>query len=221
MSYRIEFQEEMAQLHQEIMRMGAKAEEAIQKAIKALQTGDLELARDVIRGDDTIDEFEREINQACIRTIARQKPVAGDLRDVTANIKLVTDLERIADHAEDIAQHVIRLYEKVEGPGLVIPEDVWRMSEAVKTMLHGALDAYVGRDSKLAWEVIRLDDTPDELCESLGERLEQRMKDEGISHLGALLELLLIVYNLERAADHAQNIAEWVVYYIDGEYVYE
>lgn len=219
MTYRIEFQEEMALLHREIIHMGARVEDAIHKSIKALIEDDVALAEAVIEGDDAIDQLERDINQACIRTIARQKPVAGDLRDVAANMKLVTDLERIADHAEDISQRVIRMHDS--RASLFIPDDILMIADVVKSMLHGALDAYVTRNLELAYRVIRLDDKTDRLADELTQELSRRMASDRNTNLDVLLDLLLITYHLERAADHAQNVAEWIVYYIEGKYAYE
>ncbi|MDD2427244.1 MAG: phosphate signaling complex protein PhoU [Eubacteriales bacterium] len=218
-SYRKEYQEEMKHIHNEIIRMGYLVEEAFQKSVTALFEDDLTLAAEVKSGDDAIDKLERSITQACISIIARQKPVASDLRDIAANMKLVTDLERIADHAEDISDSVFKMHDK--RGNLVIPQDLYVMSDLVKSMINGALDAYVSRDHDLSYKIIRLDDKSDMLAEKLISDISKQMQYYPEEELSVLINLIMITSHLERAADHAQNVAEWIVYYIDGKYAYE
>ncbi|HHU03506.1 MAG TPA: phosphate signaling complex protein PhoU [Fastidiosipila sp.] len=219
MIYRKEFREEMDRLHREIIRMGYLVEDAFQKSVNALINDDIALAEEIKAADDEIDQLERDITQACIRTIARQKPVASDLRDIAAIMKLVTDLERIADHAEDISDHVIHMHD-MRGD-LSIPTDIVIMSDLVKSMLNGALDAYVSRDLDLAYKIIRLDDKSDDLAEKLMSDLSKEMRGVHESLLPVYIDLILITSHFERAADHAQNVAEWIVYYIEGKYAYD
>lgn len=218
-SYRKKYQEEMKHIHNEIIRMGYLVEEAFQKSVTALFDDDLTLAEEVKLGDDAIDHLEREITQACIRVIARQKPVASDLRDIAANMKLVTDLERIADHAEDISDSVLQMHDK--RGDMIIPEDLYLMSDIVKNMINGALDAYVSRDLDLAYKIIRLDDKSDILANKLISDISKQMQGSTDEQLPVHMDLIMITSHLERAADHAQNVAEWIVYYINGKYAYE
>ena len=215
-SYRKEFQEEIKHIHNEIIRMGYLAEEAFQKSVTALFEDDLDLAKEVKSGDDIIDSLERQITQSCVRVIARQKPVASDLRDITASMKLVTDLERIADHAEDISDSVLRMHDK--RGDMMIPENLYLMSDVVKDMIASVLDAYVNRDLNLAYKIIRLDDKSDMLAEELISHISKQMQGCTDKQLRVYIELIMITSHLERAADHAQNVAEWIVYYIEGKY---
>lgn len=216
MGTRVEYQREMTKLHQELIRMGAIVENAIDEAIAALTEMDAGRARKVIEQDDVVDAMERQIDQHCVEIIARQQPVASDLRDVTSTLKLITDLERIADHASDICELVLSLstYEN----RMAVPYDIINIINLAKSMLRGALDSYVSRDEEQAYKVIRMDVKVDELYQRLKKYLIHLMSiDSG--NVGQLVEMLLISKYVERVADHSQNVAEWVVYYIQGRYV--
>jgi phosphate transport system protein len=216
MGTRIEYQKEMTNLHQELIRMGAIVENAIDEAITALTEMNADLARKVIEQDDVVDAMERQIDQHCVEIIARQQPVASDLRDVTSTLKLITDLERIADHASDICELVLSLsaYED----RIAVPYDIINMINLAKSMLRGALDSYVSRDEAQAFKVISTDVKVDEFYLRLKKYLVHLMSIDG-SNAGQLVEMLQISKYAERIADHAQNVAEWVVYYIQGRYV--
>jgi phosphate transport system protein len=210
---RIEFQNEMTLLHQSIIRMGATVENAINEAIEALVDLDADKAAAVVAQDDVVDNMEREIDHHCVEIIARQQPVASDLRDVTSTLKLITDLERIADHASDISERILALC--AHENKIAVPHDVVTIAHMARNMLHGALDAYVLRDEKLAESVIRMDEKIDERYENLKAYLVHLMKVDP-ANVDQLVEMLLICKYVERIADHAQNVAEWVVYYIQG-----
>ncbi len=212
---RVEFQKELESLHQDIIRMGATTEAAINDAVTALLNMDADLARKVIAGDDVIDDMEREIDRKCVEIIARQQPVAKDLRDVTSTLKLITDLERIADHASDISERVIAIYAHEER--IPVPYDILRMADLSRQMLRGALDSYVTRNRERAEAVIELDDDVDALYESVKAYLIHLMKVD-TNNVEQLAELLLVIKYFERIADHSQNVAEWVLFYVMGKH---
>ena len=213
MAARIEFQNEMTLLHQSIIRMGATVEDAISQALEALIDLDAAKAAKVVEQDDVVDNMEREIDNHCVEIIARQQPVASDLRDVTSTLKLITDLERIADHASDISERILALCG--HDNKIAVPHDVVTIAHMARNMLHGALDAYVMRDEELAESIIRMDEKIDERYEHLKSYLVHLMKVDS-ANVDQLVEMLLICKYVERIADHAQNVAEWVVYYIQG-----
>lgn len=210
---RIEFEKELNTLHQDIIRMGAYVEQAINEAVQALVDLDADKARKVIANDDVIDEMEREIDRRCVEIIARQQPVASDLRDLTSTLKLITDLERIADHASDISERIVAINEISRQ--VVVPHDVITIAEVSKQMLRGALDAYVTRNETLASEIILMDSQVDELYASLKKYLVHLISVDS-ENVEPLVDLLLICKYFERISDHAQNVAEWVLFFIKG-----
>ncbi|HAL74065.1 MAG TPA: phosphate transport system regulatory protein PhoU [Clostridiales bacterium] len=215
MATRVEFTREMSLLHQEIIRMGATVENAITEAIAALTDMDPDKAAEVIKNDDVIDEMERLIDKHCVAIIARQQPVASDLRDVTSTLKLITDLERIADHASDICERILEICKNTER--ITIPHEIVTIANLALNMLHGALDAYVAHDEEKATSVISMDDKVDDLYNRLKSYLVHLMSVDS-ANVGQLVEMLLIAKYVERIADHAQNVAEWVVFHIQGRY---
>lgn len=217
MTSRQEFQNEIRYLHEQIIRMGAAVEKALTLATDALFLEDGELAKQVIAGDDLIDEQEREIDRQCVRLIALQQPVARDLRDVTSNLKLITDLERIADHAVEISGYALNLQEM--GNTITIPPDLIRLAELTRQILRAALDSYVSRDKTKAALTIQMEQPIDEIYQKVSAGLIEQMKNKS-GAMNILAELLLVSKNFERAAAHAQNVAEWVIYYIDGRHAH-
>lgn len=213
---RIEFQKEISLLHQSIIRMGALVESAISEAILALTDLDEARAQVVIAQDDVIDEMEREIDRHCVEIIARQQPVASDLRDVTSTLKLITDLERIADHASDISERILALCAH-EHP-IAVPHDIVTIARMASAMLHGALDSYVTRNEEQASTIIKMDERIDELYDRLKKYLIHLMTVD-TANIDQLVEMLLICKYVERIADHAQNVAEWVLYFIQGRHL--
>ncbi|MDD2580056.1 MAG: phosphate signaling complex protein PhoU [Clostridia bacterium] len=210
---RIEFERDMSLLHEEIMRMGAQVESAIEEAINALIELDTERAQKVIDQDDIVDEMERRIDRHCVEIIARQQPVARDLRDVTSTLKLITDLERIADHASDISERVLDMAGNPDR--IPVPHDIVTITKLARQMLHGSLDAYVEKNQRMAHEVISMDNKVDDLYLRIKAYLT-RMMTVDPANVPQLVELLLVCKYAERIADHAQNVAEWVIYYIEG-----
>ncbi|MGB4609443.1 MAG: phosphate signaling complex protein PhoU [Saccharofermentanales bacterium] len=216
MTQRVNYQKELENLHQSMIRMGSDVEESIHSAVHALTENDVELATKVIDRDDAIDDQERKITHECILLIARQQPVASDLRSITANMKLVTDLERVADHAEDIAEHVIFLNDK--NYSVIVPHDVVKLTDHILKMIHLVLDAYVESDLDKAKQVVMMDIRVNALYGKLKKYLVRQMKLDP-NDAPAMVEMLLVCKHLERIGDHAKNIAEWIVYFIEGEYV--
>lgn len=213
MTVRKEFQNEIRYLHEQIICMGANVEKALALATDALFTNDSDLARQVIEGDDVIDEQEREIDRQCVRLIALQQPVARDLRDVTSNLKLITDLERIADHTVSISKHSLDFHSRASTA--IIPTDLMKLAERTRQILRAALDSYVTRIKSKAEQTIQMEQSINDIYQELMRNLVIQMKSNPDS-LEALVELILICKNFERTAAHSQNVAEWVIYYIDG-----
>lgn len=208
------FEKELAEMHSEIVRMGVAVENSIAQAVTALIEQDSELAQKVIDQDDIIDAMELEIERLCLEIIAKQQPVARDLRDITSALKLITDLERIADHASDISEKILVLATKKR---VMIHYDLITMAEISKEMIRGALDAYVTRNIELAEKIIKLDDRVDELFLKLKDELIHLMSVDS-ENIEQYVELMLVCKYFERIADHAQNVAEWVIFYVNGEH---
>ncbi len=208
------FETVLEDLHAEIVRMGALVETAIGNAVAALERMDPELARATVRDDDAIDDMEHDIERRCLEIIARQQPVARDLRDVASALKLVTDLERIADHASDISERIIALAGMRR---IVLPHPIVTMADQAKRMVRGALDSYVSRDAAKAAEVAKADDRVDETYERVKADLVHLMAVDPDS-VPSLVELLFICKYFERIADHATNVAEWVVFLVEGDH---
>ena len=213
---RVEFQKELESLHQDIIRMSAMVEGAINEAVLALMDMDCVRAQKVVDGDDVIDEMERAIDRKCVEIIARQQPVASDLRDITSTLKLITDLERIADHASDISERVMAMCGQESR--IPVPYDISRMAEFSKNMLREALDSYVTRNEEQAARTIEMDTQVDEMYERIKAYLTHLMKVD-TQNVEQLVELLLISKYFERISDHAQNVAEWVLFFIKGRHM--
>lgn len=207
------FDKELEHIHEQIIRMGTLTQNAIEDAVTALVEMDIEKAKRVIAQDDIIDEMEREIDQACVELIARQQPVARDLRDTVSTLKLITDLERIADHASDISEKVLIL--DSFHTSIMIPADLIRMSDMSQLMIRSALESYVTKNEETAASVVHMDDKVDALYDKVKVYLIKRMREDPES-IELLTEILLVCKYFERISDHAQNVAEWVLFYIRG-----
>lgn len=207
------FHEQLEELQQEVLKMGTLVEEAIFNAVKSLKTRNEELAQQVINRDDLIDSYEIKIEDMCIKLLALQQPMAGDLRVISTAMKIVTDLERMGDHAVDIAKVTIR----IGGQPLIKPLiDIPRMAEIAQKMLRESLDAYVRRDSEQVVQLVDYDHEVDGLyCQVLRELLTFMMEDPRT--IRQATQLLFVAQHLERIADHATNLGEWVYYITTGE----
>jgi phosphate transport system protein len=206
---------ELHQLRDKILIMGGAAENAIARAIQALVERDTALAEQVIREDDRIDQLEVEIDEACIDTLVLQQPAASDLRFVVGVAKTAPNVERIADHAVNIAKHAIALNNE---PQLKLYVDFPRMSQIVQEMLVAGLDAFTNVDPDRAWAVIRRDDEVDTMHRAIMRQLTASMGDDP-STVSRAVEMLFISKHLERIADYVTNICELVIYMKRGSVV--
>ena len=205
------FDEQLFEMNRELIEMGAMCEEAIASAVKALTTGDIELAKKVKKTSGFIDQKERDIESRCMKLLLHQQPVARDLRAISAALKMITDMERIGDQAEDIAEIVISIGNHTMD-GLEIIEQMAR--ETVK-MVTDSVDAFVKKDVELAQEVIRRDDIVDSYFLKVKYDII-KLISENPADGGFALDLLMISKYFERIGDHATNIAEWVIYSVTG-----
>src|SRR5260370_21510469 len=206
---------DLENLQRDILALAASVEEAIHKAIRSLQDRDVELAKEVIHGDDQIDEEENAIEEECLKMLALHQPVASDLRRVAACLMINTDLERMADLAEDIAERAIDLSKP---PLLPIPEKLQRMTDLTTLMVRQSLDPFVNLDTRLARTICRLDDEVDRYNKDIIDELIRAMQEKP-SMVEPGLSLFSATRHLERIADHATNIAEEVIYLAEGEIV--
>lgn len=208
------FEHKLGKLNNDLIRMGGMIEEAIASAITALRDSDAVLAKKVVDGDRAVDEEEKNIESQCLSIILREQPVARDLRKVSAALKMVTDMERIADNAADIAE--ISLTADVSAIMHIVKE-IQTMSEKVIIMVSHSIDSFVTTDMELANETIKADDEVDELFVSIRNRIVELIKSEHCSG-DVAVDALMIGKYLERIADHAVNICEWVEFFKTGEY---
>jgi phosphate transport system protein len=206
------FHDELSELKSKLLTMSAEAQAALETALEALLKRDAALAAQVIAGDRTIDGLELDIEEAIVDLFATQQPMARDLRLLLAVMKIANDLERVGDHAVNIAQSSERLIQT----RLVAPEpELVEMMRQARAMLSGALDAFVRGDAALGREICRRDDSVDALHHSVFRiLLTHMMEDPHI--IGPAMELFLVSRNLERVADLATNIAEDVVFLVEG-----
>ncbi len=206
------FQEELDRLKARLVAMAGLAEAAVQGAVAALLQRDEARAEEVIRRDREIDDLELEIDELAIHLLALQQPMARDLRFITMAMRISNDLERVGDHAVNIAENV--KYILKEAPLTSLPE-IEEMVRLVSRMLNDALDAYVRGDSALGRDIVRRDDRVDRLHENVFRILLTHMMSEP-RRISAGMDMLLVSRNLERIADLATNVAEDVVYMVEG-----
>ena len=206
------FDEQMARMNERMIAMGAMVERKIDDACEALRTADVQKAQAVRDGDAVVDHAEREIESLCLQMLLQQQPVARDLRQISAALKMITDMERIGDQSADIAEIVTMM--DLSRPR---PETFADMAQAAREMVVGAVDAYVKQDVLLAQRVIDADDRVDGYFDQIKHELTDKLAEER-RHTANALDLLMIAKYLERIADHATNIAEWVIWAITGLY---
>ena len=206
---------DLENLQQRIVTLAGMVEEAIYKAISALQAHDVAQAQEVIAGDNQIDEMENRVYEECLKILALHQPVAVDLRRIATVFMINTDLERMGDLAVDIAERALALSRP---PVQDIPDNLERMTDLTTGMVRDALNAFVNHDSRLARRVIRRDDEVDRLNEEIINGLIERMKRKP-EQVEGCLSMFSAVRHLERIADHATNVAEDVVYLVEGEIV--
>ncbi len=206
-------QRDLDSLQRSIVSMAASVEESVYKAIHALQGSRRDLAEEVLDSEEQIDDDENRIEEECLKMLALHQPVATDLRRIVVGLKIVTDLERMADLAEDIAERAICL---AGMPQIPVPTQLQRMADLTISMVRQSLDAYVNLDTRLARAICRLDDDVDQHNRESITELVQTMK-ESPAMVEPGLSMFSATRHLERIADHATNIAEEVVYLAEGE----
>ena len=210
---RSRFDEQLAILNRELIEMGALCEEAIALAAKALTDKDKTMAAKVAAMDAEIDQKERNIESMCLKLLLQQQPVARDLRQISAALKMITDMERIGDQAEDISEIVITLDGQYAENSALLKG----MAESAIQMVTESVDAYVKRDTALAQQVIKMDDIVDDYFDQVKAELISKIAGEPADGEYAL-DLLMIAKYLERIGDHAVNIAEWVIFSVTGKH---
>ena len=205
------FQEQLMLLNKELVEMGALCEEAIRYAVNMLTEKNTQLKEKAIDAEKQIDRMERDIEALCMRLLMHQQPVATDFRMVTAALKMISDLERIGDHAEDIAE----IAEYVSAVDLKSKIHISEMAQAAVQMVITSVDSYVQKNTDLAKAVIAADDKVDEYFKKVKRELIEAVRS-GNDNAEVLLDLLMIAKYFERIGDHAENVAEWVIYAITG-----
>lgn len=203
---------ELMALQGELLRMGTLVEEQIYKAVKSMLTKDQALAQEVIDMDDVVDQMTMEMEHKCLSVIALQQPMARDLRSIGTVLRIIVDLERIADHAEDIADITISLMDQDYMKPLI---DIPRMGDICQDMLKRSLKSYIEEDTALAWSLIEDEKTTHALYNQIFRELLAFMMEDPRT-INQALSLLLAAGHLERIADHITNVGEMVVYMVDA-----
>ena len=209
---KIHLQRELESLKKRILSLGAMVEERVRNVIKALETRDAEIAEKIVHSDWEVDEFEVEIEEECLKILALHQPVAIDLRFISAVIKINNDLERIGDEAVNIAERVAYISKRTP---VTVPVNYSLMAEKTEAMLKDSLDALVNLDADLANKVRLADDEVDDMHVENYDKVKAAIKVQP-ERVGYLINLLQISRHLERIADHATNIAEEVIYMVEG-----
>ncbi len=206
---------EVDRLKRKLLALSAYVEESVQRAVKAVSERDEKLAQRVIDTDFEIDEMEVDVEEDCLKILALHQPVAIDLRFIIAVLKINNDLERIGDLAVNIAERAVSLSKRDK---INSPFDFQTMAERVQKMLQKALDALVNADAKLAREVLVSDDEIDEMNRQMYDSIKMGIRQDP-ANVDTLIQVLAISRNLERIADHTSNIAEDVIYMVDGDII--
>jgi len=211
----MKFFDELEETKELVVKMAKLVQEAIDKAIKSLNDQNVELAEEIIKGDDDIDALEVEIERRCVRMLALYQPEASDLRLVMGIYKMVSDLERMGDEAENIAERSIFLAQE---PPLKPYVNLTLMAEAVKDMVSDSVICFLQRDTMLAKKIIEKDDMIDELYHQLERELITYVMEDP-RNIKRVIHLSFVARHFERIADHAENIAEMAIYWAEGEMV--
>ena len=205
---RNKFNEQLLELNKEMIEMGNKIIDSIKMAIAALESSDTEKAKRIMEGDAEIDRLQKKIENICFNLLIQQQPVATDLRNVTAAMKMVTDMERIGDHAADISEITILMGQESRVDQF---EHIAKMANETMIMLNHSIEAYVEKDAEKARRVIEHDDIVDALFDAAKNDVIQLILDDSGEGEEAT-DLLMIAKYFERIGDHATNIAEWVIF---------
>lgn len=216
MTIRAQYDADLAALKTAVVEMGGCAADAVEAALEALCTADADAAAAVVKGDSRINRMQRDIEHRCMTLLLRQQPVAGDLRRISTAMKIVTDIERIGDHAADIAEIIPHLAasRKAGDPAV---SDAIQMGQKAHKMLLDALDALTGEDEPAAQKVIAADDEVDYDFNAIKRTLAAEIAADP-AKVDAALDLLMVIKYLERIGDHAVNLAEWVEFVRTGRY---
>lgn len=207
-------QRDLEQLQREIVGFASMVEDAISKSVQSLSDRDQKLAEEVIHGDEQIDAMENHVLEDCLKILALHQPVATDLRRITSIFMITTDLERMGD----LARHIAEVAISVKSASMEIPPKMLHMADLCTSMVRQALDSYVNLDQQLARRVVRMDDEADRYNDDMIVELMRLMK-QSPDHIEPGMQLFAATRNLERIADHATNIAEDVIYLVEGEIV--
>ena len=207
------FDLKLQQLHEDLMSMGEAVVKQIEDSINALKEQDKDLAEKVIEKDDVIDNFEEEIEDKCVKLMATEQPLASDLRRIFIATKIITDLERMGDHAVDVAKIAKKLIGENYIKELI---DIPKMAKIVEGMIKDSLEVYITRDVNRAYEVSKMDDEVDKLYKNIFAELLIIMRNDPTT-INQASQFLFVCKFLERMADHATNICEWTVYLECGE----
>lgn len=206
------FDRQLVTLNDEMIEMGSMIEKAIQQAITALITQDVDKAKEIIQYDEDIDHQEKTIENLCLKLLLQQQPVARDLRVISSALKMITDMERIGDHASDISEMAILMADR---PYIKKLEHIQEMAKESSLMLVGSIEAFVNKDLQQAHDIIVRDDVVDDLFEKIKTELIKMIhKDPNVGDQA--MDLLMVAKYLERIGDHAGNIADWVIFSITG-----
>ncbi len=209
------FDEQLLQLNTELMKMGALCEEAISYAVKCLTESNSEMKESAIETENMIDHKERDIESLCMKLLIHQQPVAKDFRMITSALKMISDMERIGDQAEDIAE----IAEYVTNADIDSKKTITDMAETAVHMVMSSIDSYVRKDLDIAYSVLKMDDTMDRLFLTAKKQLIEVVQN-GAGDAESLIDMLMIAKYFERIGDHAENVAEWVIFSITGSHRY-
>jgi phosphate transport system protein len=212
MTARQSFEHELEVLKQNLTEMGTLIENAIERSLEAFRTQNDALAKEIIEGDRMINDMEKTIEARCLSLILKQQPVARDLRIVTTALKVVTDMERIGDHAADIAELIIR----VKGePMYNLVKDIPEMGKATKEMVRDSISAFTTEDVPMAKQIMKKDDVVDALFDHVKEEVIELLRASR-DHADLCVDILMIAKYFERIGDHAVNICEWTEFHETG-----
>lgn len=210
---RTKFQEELQLLLNSVRVMGVNLEDTLDRVIDNLEKKDVEVAQKIINGDDKFDSDEVNIEKQCLELVLTQTPVATDWREIASCLKLVGDMERIADHCSDISQYTLKLAEK---PAVELPENFMKMLKVMREMVYDSITAISENDVELAQKVMATDDAVDDYFAEMRQQLTTGMMQQP-QQVPQYVDYLMIAKYVERIADHATNIAQWVLFVVKNE----
>ncbi len=212
MTARLSFEHELQILKENLVEMGQLIENAIEKTLKAFEIQDEALANEIIEGDRNVNDMEKTIEARCLSLILKQQPVARDLRIVTTALKVVTDMERIGDHAADIAELIIR---EKRDPVYNLVKHIPEMGKVAKEMVHDSVHAFTTVNVEDARETMKRDDIVDDLFDKVKEEVASLLHSSN-EHVDQCVDILMIAKYFERIGDHAVNICEWTEFHETG-----